>query len=144
MKPTQSDIDWCLANRDFIARLLEKRGGWREGDWCLLRSSRWTAPVPDHTGLVHDRGGGSFSLYELSCYEEDYPDGEAYVWLATEGDALAMLEWPNNRYLDMQVYGDERHGFTVRDNVNSREGKGKTVLIALLELLKETENGAGA
>lgn len=69
MKPTQADIDWCLANRELVMRWLKRRGEWQAGDWF-------------YDGLVG--GIGLLRFGDSSTYELD-------TWLLTIDDAIEML-----------------------------------------------------
>ena len=128
MKPSESDIKWCIENREFVNSLLEKRGGWQEGDWA-----------------VKDGEPGLVSPIRLL----------SDIWLPSEGDVLVMLRHPAPGHSDWIrleydfANGKHRAYFVALEQQGEvptrlRQGgwldkHGETPLIALLELLRAVE-----
>jgi len=130
MKPRDKDIAYCIEHREWLAELLEKRGGWQEGDWFILQE---TGSI-----LLTD----SWWLYDHSLKR----DSEDRVWLPSVDDALEMLEargcTPQLLSLKLKSLGGNIMRWLATDAVimvpDVKECHG-TPLIALLELLQEVK-----
>ena len=122
MKPSQLDIEYCIEHKDWINGLLEKRGGWQEGDW--------------RTYLSHPR---TVYLVAPANLNPQGRDGDG-VWLPSEGDVLAMLAEAGVRpRLWLSVHGAwEADGYRGRDVLDTY-GASATPLVALLDLLRAVE-----
>lgn len=72
-RPNDKNVKWCVENADFIATLLEKRGGWQGNDWYYDSLREQVRLTPSLTRPM---------VRSL---------GRHVIWLPTEGDALEML-----------------------------------------------------
>jgi len=77
MKPQQSDVEYCIEHKDFVNGLLEKRGGWQQGDWFIRSATQCHPRVVE--GMNH-----ADVMNMLSVAGE--------IWLPSVDDVLAMLE----------------------------------------------------
>jgi hypothetical protein len=115
MKPTNADTAWCKQHADWLAELLEKRGGWRVTDW-----------------FFDDELNQAFYV----GHDGEHIDDPA-IWLPTTDDALLMLEQEDVKMV--VVFTGEISGgyFAARHGPRQPSYYGATRRIALLELLYE-------
>jgi len=128
MKPHDPNAQWCLEHRDLIALWLERRGGWRRGDWCVPASSYAAVPLKLVTATSGLDPGYAYTNCSIVGEEGKI------VWIPTAHDMLEMLssQWPS--VINMRIGPSESsvwgHGV---------QRRGKTLLIALMESLKALE-----
>ena len=143
MKPQQPNIEYCIEHREFVNGLLEKRGGWQDGEWYRSRlggsSPNLIAKVKDGKPYMVSTSGSC----EGTFWSRPGWDG---VWLPSEGDVLAMLEArgmiPELLSLRLGSIGGDITVWFATDGivmVPAAKDCYDTPLIALLELLKATE-----
>lgn len=116
MKPTEPNIQYCLKHKEDVARWLEQRGGWQEGDWG------WDT---DEDELLNPQDGDTIRLL-------------SHVWLPDAGDVLEMLGFE-----ELAIYSYVQDVGTRRFCARLANGMGKygdTRLIALMELLRASES----
>ena len=128
MKPQQLDVEYCIENKEFVNGLLEKRGGWQEGDWY-----HWDTGYATGVQLV-----GRFECQALTENEDGYGI-QGLIWLPTVGDVLGMLEATGIE--SVVVFKAPVSEGYMAGYSRPREPTyyGPTRLIALLELLKTVE-----
>ena len=145
MKPTEPDIKWCIENADFVNGLLEKRGGWQDGDSVYTEDTELSDCVEGGivTSLKEDGEGGFVTQIGTSFgrstdyAEQIYTCGgsadeitQKCIWLPSVDDVLAMLK------LDYLTLWKDGADVCVTDADTDAEGRGKTRFIAFMELLK--------
>jgi hypothetical protein len=148
MRPTEPDIAWALANRDLVARWLERRGGWQRfdlayhtnptGESCGACCFLTDELTDDDAVAVYRHDGLAFHIVLK----------EELLWLPGADDVLEMLE--NVGQHEVNIFKTIwREGRPASENYAASvfvsgqgivRGYGDTRLIALCELLKAVEN----
>jgi len=148
MKPLDLNVQWCLEHRDLIALWLERRGGWRRGDWCVPASSYAAVPLKLVTATSGLDPGYAYTNCSIVGEEGKI------VWIPTAHDMLEMLGAAVKDRRDSEGWKlrfSPRLGYraTLPDADYPRledfvQGDWeKTPLIALMEVLKTLEEATG-
>lgn len=135
------DIAWCLENADFLADLLEERGGWTKWYRCVHPRS------PERIMLV-DRVTGVFGDVVHTTDSDALWLGRKLIWLPSTDDVLDALEergaTPELLSLKLTSLGGSVVMWLATDGVimvPDVKDCHDTPRIALLELLKAVRAG---
>ena len=140
MKPSQPNVEYCIKHREFVNGLLEKKGGWQEGDRCAGR----LGGSPPLVARVNN-GKAYHVSTEGSCKGTFWSTGNwGDAWLPSVDDVLAMLTEAMDGRRDWMLEHIHNLDGTPRDYLamlypkgnKPMIGIGSTPLIALLELLR--------
>jgi hypothetical protein len=132
-QPTNADIQYCLEHREWLAALLEKRGGWTRFDIG--------AQELGERYVLQSYMPSTSDSKELAYFQRYFSD---LVWLPSEGDALAMLVDAGIQSVQLDkaiAKGGATMWFATAHVLDGipLESDGGTLAIALLELLRSCE-----
>ena len=126
MKPQQPDIEYCIEHKEFVNGLLEKKGGWQVGDWLASLMGHGKPYIE----LIAEPPA------DFTLWDTEHTLGPL-IWHPSVDDVLAMLDLGH-----IEIWGPthtQNRWVILYDKVHGRQFEGRTYLIALLELLKATE-----